>query len=330
MTTTETTDTTTDLELRPPSLPTVADFDPAEVKALVETYSAFDPSLDIEQALEMTLGEGAEIKLGDLTRIKVPSAEITDLMVPDPDRPGKLKAVDKLIGIPVGQTSRRSYWISDQVTGAAPDCSSRDMKFGVGTYGPGSEANPTGECAKCPMNVPGSANKGTMAAACKEQKLVFLLSGEEILPYMLIVPPGSLQNHKGFGMTLFKSKVWGYARGGTDEKGKPIKGSAWQQVEVSIGLDQTSNKVGQAYNQLTFDIHRKLTPTEQAVVDTYSRFVEGLIEVQADQLDAVSAEAAAANGGATTPGLDDLDDEGLPEDDVPAPKAGTSRAPKGR
>lgn len=318
--------TTTDLELSAPALPSVRDFDPAEVAKLVEGYSAFDPDMDIELALEATLGDGAEIRLSDLTRIKVPASEITDLMVPDPERDGKLKPVDELIGIPVGQASRRSYWASKEVTGAAPDCSSRDLKIGVGAFGPGSEGNPTGECAKCPMAAFGSAGTGTNASACKEQRLLFLLSGDEILPYMIVVPPGSLQAHKKFGMDLFKGKLHGYVRGGTDHRGKPVRGSAWSQVEVKIGLEQDRNKVGQAYNKLTFGIHRRLTATEQIVVDAYSRFVEDLIAKQADQLDNLTGDGDAPGMPAAV--TDGYDDEGLPEDDVEIP--GKAKGKSGR
>lgn len=320
MTTTES--PTTDLELRAPAaIPSIRDLPGGVPELLGKGYVAFDPTMDISEALEMALGPGVEIRIGDLDRLKVPADGINGFMVPDPDT-GKDRLVDELIGIPVGIDARRSYWISSEVTGAAPDCYSRDLKIGVGVYGPGSEGNPAGTCATCPMAAIGSANKGTAASACKEQKLIFLLSGDVILPYMLIVPPGSLQNFKGFGMTLFKRRVRGHERG-VDATGKPQFGSAWSACEIRVTLERDQNKVGQRYNKLSFAINRRLDPDEQAVVDLYARFMEGLIASQADQIDAV-AEDTAANPGGTTEAAG-YDDEGLPEDDVPAPKA-----PKGR
>lgn len=322
--TTADTGTSTDLELRAPAIPSIRDL-PGGVPALLsQGYVAFDPTMDIAEALEMALGPGVEIRVGDLDRLKVPADGINGFMVPDPDT-GKDTLVDELVGIPVGLDARRSYWVSDQANGSAPDCQSRDLKIGVGMYGPGSEGNPTGECGRCPMAAIGSANKGTAASACKEQKLVFLLSGDVILPYMLIVPPGSLQNFKAFGMTLFKRRVRGVERG-VDATGKPQFGSAWSAVEIAVSLEKDQNKVGQKYNKLAFRINRRLEPDEQAVVDLYARFMEGVIASQADQLDAVAADAADVNGGGAV-ATDGLDDEGLPEDDVPAPP---SKASKGR
>lgn len=318
------TSTTTDLELRAPSgPPSIRDLPGGVPAALQEAYPAFDPHMDLSEALEMALGPGVEVRLGDLTRLKVPADGINGFMVPDPDT-GKDRLVDELIGIPVGMASRRSYWVSSEVTGAAPDCSSRDLRVGLGMYGPGSEANPTGECAKCPMAAIGSANKGTAASACKEQRLLFLLTGDELLPYMMIVPPGSLQNHKQFGMTLFKRRVRGADRG-VNETGKPMHGSSWSAVEIRVSLEKDQNKVGQKYNKLAFTVNRRLDPDELAVVDLYARYVETLIEEQADTLDVVTADEAANPGGtADTAGYDE---EGFPEDDVPAP---STKGTKGR
>lgn len=318
--------TTTDLELRAPSgPPSLRDLPGGVPETLQAAYpDAFDPDMDIAEALEMAGVD--QIRLSDLTRVKVPAAEFDDLMVPDPERDGKLKPVDELVGLVVGMTARRSYWQSKQVTGAAPDCSSRDLKVGDGMYGPGSEGNPTGECAKCPMAAFGSANTGTNASACKEQKLIFLLTGEELLPYMLVVPPGSLQNHKGFGMKLFKARVKGATRDDVvDDKGRPGRGSAWSAVELGVKLEKDQNKAGERYNKLTFRINRRLDADELAVVDLYARFVEGLIQEQADALDTVTGNADAP--GMIGSAADGIDDEGFPEDDVvvPAAKGKSSR-----
>ena len=328
MTTAADTGTSTDLELRAPAIPSIRDL-PNGVPALLEQgYVAFDPTMDLAEALEMTLGPGVEIRVGDLDRLKVPAAEISGFMVPDPDT-GKDTLVTELIGIPVALDARRSYWVSSEANGSAPDCYSRDLKVGIGMYGPGSEANPSGECKACPMSQIGSANKGTAASACKEQKLIFLLSGDVILPYMLIVPPGSLQNFKAFGMTLFKRRVRGHERGTVDPTtGRPQFGSAWSAVELAITLEKNQNKVGQKYNQLAFKINRRLDPDELAVVDLYARFMEGVIASQADQLDNVGDDSDAP--GMATASAAGYDDEGLPEDDVELPTARGAKGKSGR
>lgn len=300
---------------------------------LLEKYPALNPDLDLEELLEDALGPGGELRLSDLTRIKVPAAELDRLMVPDEN--GRSAPVDSLRGIPVAQTSRRSWWADRNPSGKPPDCSSRDLENGVGVYGVGSELNPSGKCADCPMSAPGSAptdpgKTPTMASACKEQRLLFLLTDRELLPLMIVVPPGSLPNHKQFGVTLAKQAVLGPVRPelGLSPKGRPMRASAWLAVEIELALDQKTNPAGNAYNMITFNRVRKLTGEEMEVISSYGRYIDGLIVKQAEALDAVGAEAVGGNGGA--PVDVEYDDDGMPTDEVDVEGLTGKAAGKGR
>lgn len=302
---------------------------PAISEEFALSYPALSPDIDIDAALREALGEGAQIRLSDLTRIKVPSSELDRIMVPD--ETGRPQPVDELVVVPVGMTARRSWWVEDVPSGKAPDCSSRDLITGVGRFGINSAENPSGKCETCPMAVPGSANKGTMASACKEQRLLFLLSGEELLPYVLVVPPASLtgpEQFHGYGITLFKKGVRGYLRG-YDEMGVEVRGLSWSGVELGISLAQDVNKAGQRYNKLKFRTVRKLNSAERQHVDLVARFVEKLIEQQAKDLDLVQQETAgnfAADRSAEHD--EDLTDDGAPLDDLDdevTPSAGRKR-----
>jgi hypothetical protein len=298
--------------------------------AMIEKYPALNPELDLTELLEGALGPGGEINLSDLTKIKVPSAELKRPMVPDED--GELVPVAELVAMPVAQMSRRSYWTSDDPSGQPPDCASNDLETGVGLYGKGSELHPTGDCATCPMSQRGSANKGTQGSACKEQRLVFVLTDRELLPLMVVVPAGSLQNHKKFGIGLAKRGVLGPARpdlGTNPRTGKALRGSAWLSVEIGLGLEQDTNPNGQDYNKWTFRQVRKLPPPELAVVAAYGRYIDELISKQADRL-AETMDSAAANptgeseAGTATGAAPQFDADDFPDDDVEVPASSGS------
>lgn len=291
--------------------------------AMIERFPALNPELDMADLLEDALG-GGELKLSDLTKLKVPSAELKRLMVPDED--GEPQPVAELVGIPVAQTARRSWWSDPQPSGKAPECSSNDLIHGVGTYGPDSAENPSGLCENCPMAQQGSMTliapqRGeTKASACKEQRLLFLLTDRELLPLMVIIPPGSLPNHKEFGVSLAKRGILGPTRPelGLNERGRAKRASQWLAVEVALTLEQKTNPAGQDYNMIKFKQVRKLTPGEQEVISVYGLYFDNMIAKQADSLTDVAAEAAGGSSSTARDGVIDVDDEDLIDDvDIP-------------
>lgn len=303
--------------------------------SLIENYPAVNPNLDLADLLEGALGPGGKLRLGDLTRVKVPSAELTRLMVPDED--GEAEPIAELRGIPVAMTSRRSWWPDTKPAGKPPECSSRDLEHGVGKYGPDSEENPTGLCANCPMSQIGSMklidpSREGNASACKEQRLIFVLTDRELLPLMMVVPAGSLQNHKRFGVGLAKRGVLGPVRPelGTSATGRPQRAAAWLAVEVGFSLERKVNDGGQDYNAMIFKQVRKLSPQEAEVISVYGLQIDEMIREQADVLDGVAAEAATPPDSATDSAAGtEFDADGMPVDEVDLTGVG-GKGSKGR
>jgi len=284
--------------------------------AFVEKYPALDVDVDIQELLAETMGPGGDLNLGNLTRIKVPPAEFKSWMVPDDD--GESVPAKTVTGVPVALISRRSMWHSDVPSGSAPDCRSNDLEHGVGAFGEGSERNPTGLCTDCPMAVRGSANKGTQASKCKEQRVIFLLTGD-LLPVMVVIPPGSLPNFKSFAAFLFKKAVRGVKRGDGSVS------SAWLRLEVELGLERDTNPAGQEYNKTTFKIARRLEPVEVERVSAYGQWVDGLIAAQEDAIGEI------IEGGDAPPSVDvPFDAAGLPVDEVDLNGATAGGRAKGR
>lgn len=284
--------------------------------AFVEKYPALDVDVDIKELLAETMGPGGDLNLGNLTRVKVPPGEFKSWMVPDDD--GESVPAKTVTGIPVALVSRRSMWHSDEPSGQAPDCRSNDLEHGVGAFGEGSERNPTGLCTDCPMAARGSAGKGTQASKCKEQRVVFLLTGD-LLPVMVVIPPGSLPNFKNFAAFMFKKAVRGFRRPDGSAS------SAWLRLEVELGLERDTNPKGQEYNKATFKIARRLDPEEVERVSAYGQWVDGLIAAQEDMVASIMEDG----GDAPAPDVP-FDPEGLPVDEVDLGTTAAGGGAKGR
>lgn len=136
----------------------------------------------------------------DLERIKMPAGGGRAWDIPDEP------PVAVLEGVIVSWHTARSFWFrslddSDETT--PPDCASMDGQLGNGEFGPGSQGNPSGECAVCPMNAYGSG--GANSKACKEQRQLFLLQPGSVLPLVVSLPPTSLAPFRKY-MTRLASK----------------------------------------------------------------------------------------------------------------------------
>lgn len=277
-----------------------------------DKYPAFREDVDIDELMAETMGEGRTLRVQDLTMIKVPSADASKVfMIPD-ENGNKAPAAKGISGIPVAWTERRSYWESEDVTGAPPDCTSdADMKYGRGAFGPGSTENPNGLCSECPMAQRGSAGTGTAASKCKEQRMLFLLTDDEVFPYVVIFPPASLGNFTKFGAFLAKKGRRGPQRpelGPDPVTGRPMRASAWLTCEVTLQLAQDTNSKGVAYNAITIEQVRKLDPAEVEWVNAYGRTIDQMIVQREEAMDdllgrsgADAGDKGAASGMTTDP-----------------------------
>lgn len=137
----------------------------------------------VQAVIEANLGAD-EISPNDLVKVKVPSGGgmVWEIRGIDGD-----EATKEIVGVVVLRKDIRAYW-STRGMGSPPDCSSSDCVTGFG--------NPGGECRTCrfaqygsAINEQGEQGKGQ---ACKQNKLLFMLRKDDMLPIIVYVPPSSL------------------------------------------------------------------------------------------------------------------------------------------
>jgi hypothetical protein len=136
------------------------------------------------------------------------------------------------------------------------------------------------------MNQFGSAQKGR-GKACKEMRLVFMLMGEGMLPFVVVLPPTSIPTLKKY-LTRLSNKGVKYTR-----------------VITSLGLTEAQNKDGIKFAQATFAVAKGkddkaivLDAASFAHVEEYSKSLQTAFEqAQAEftvTSDDYKADAAAA------------------------------------
>jgi len=170
------------------------------------------PGSDLAEIISENIGEGGISPL-DLDRVRIPAGGGTSWEVPSLEG---TEAVKELEGIVIAWSGPRVYWsvgLDDRDDGevGAPDCYSDDGKVGIGMFGAGSEGNPTGSCGDCPMAQWGSKDPDPTvkagAPACREQRLLYLLRPDSLLPMIVVLPPTSIRPFRGYMMRLSNAAV---------------------------------------------------------------------------------------------------------------------------
>lgn len=176
-----------------------------EEKALTEYKPEQFAIMEMEQEeLDMILEEnlgGDSLKVSDLTRVNVPAGggKIWTFDTVDGEFEGK-----ELTGIIIMTKIVRSYWETDfneSGGGSAPDCFSLNGKDGVGEVADSCG----GKCKACPMNEFGSGKNGK-GRACKESRLIFMLTKDDILPLVIKAPVMSLNNARQYLVQLMSRR----------------------------------------------------------------------------------------------------------------------------
>ena len=168
-----------------------------QVPAILADYRLFDT--EAMAIYQENLGD-EPLQLSDLVRVKVPAGGATAWEVPTLE--GDDESVKEIQGIIVADRYTRAYW-QDEFSGAKvrPDCSSNDGKFGNG--------DPGGMCATCPMAQFGSSTnpKSPNSQACKKVHLLFVMTPGNNVPYVIPVPPGSLQSVRKYLLGLSSKNI---------------------------------------------------------------------------------------------------------------------------
>ena len=220
---------------------------PAKEESTEITTSGFAAVTDVNFS-KMMAEEFSGLDLS-FDRIKIPSGGALSFEVPsdDPDRP---EVVQEFSAVILYHHPLLVYY-KDKWTGGnlPPDCSSFDAEYG--------EGDPSGECARCPLNEFGTGENGSKA--CKARRRLYLLREGEMFPMILSLPTLSLKPFTKYLMHL-------YSKGGRESNS----------VVTLFSLNKAVNSSGQPYSQAAFSVDRSLRPEEKMIINTISSQVKAL------------------------------------------------------
>lgn len=196
------------------------------------------------QAIQANLG-GQKISMFDLDKLSIPSGggiafEVNTLE-------GDTDSVKEVSGIIIAFRDTRSYWAKDyeETGGTPPDCQSEDMVTGRG--------DPGGDCSRCPYSQFGSAKGGDAdGQACKQSRVMLLLTPDSILPYLVSAPPTSLKMMRKYFVSTLAAA-----------------GLRYCDVVTRFSLEADKNKSGVKYSKLVAGVERRLIKDEIAQVGKY-------------------------------------------------------------
>ncbi len=220
----------------------------AKAKA-VDTIKSEFAVLDMEQEelqeiFDVNL-QGENLSQGDLERIVMPSGKTRAWTIPGIEGDEHL---ENFTGIIVAWKKARAYW-KDKYSGAGepPDCRSDDGQIGQGT--------PGGLCRDCPL----SMWQDDEQPLCTDQRILFILFPDNILPYMMVVPPTSIVPLRRYLLGLFNRRVKHYG------------------VKTKFFLNPATNPNGMDYSKIGLEIEDTLTPEETMKLAVYNENIRQLI-----------------------------------------------------
>ena len=167
---------------------------------------------DLLEVIESNIGDAA-INERSLDRVKMPSGGSITWSVPTLEGDQDTKEIQ---GVIVYSKLIRNYWQTsyDESDGKeTPDCTSPDSRqaFPPGEFTPPASPHPDGgfACDTCALAQFGSAKVGG-GQACQQRRLIFLLTQDDILPFVVSLSPTSLKAASDYMMRLTRggSPYW--------------------------------------------------------------------------------------------------------------------------
>ena len=192
-----------------------------------------DPQ-ELLDVVRTNVGDGS-IGAFDLDRIPLPTGGSTTWEYDTIDGEETTKA---LVGVLVGHRVARAFWKesgADAKLGVPPDCRSDDAVIGIGL--------PGGSCEECPLAKFESAPDGR-GQACKQGRMLFLITNDVLLPYVVVATPSSLQNMKKYLLRLSAHAVRYY------------------HVVTKLELEKKENPDGKPFAYLSKDEAEETTDAE--------------------------------------------------------------------
>ena len=223
-------------------------------------YQVMTQAEDLRDIIEANVGDS--LSQFDLDRITMPAGGALSWTVPTLDGEESVKALE---GIIVHWKEPRAYWAAsfeDAGGGSPPDCSSEDSVLGRGMFGPGSEHNPSGECAECPMSQYGSKPGDSNAQACKQMRVLFMVQPESLLPQAVMLPPTSIRPMKRYFLRLAS-------------KAMPFYG-----VVTRLELERATSGGGIKYSVVKPSVASQLEPEAAARIRHYGDGLKAVLDSQ--------------------------------------------------
>jgi len=200
-------------------------------------YALIERREELKQLLVSNLGND-QIRAFDLDRVRVPSGGGKSWMMPTLE--GE-KAIPEINGIVLHWKPKRAYWSQEITQGeTAPECKSEDGVLGFGT--------PGGQCNECPYSKWGSGKNG--GQRCKLMRFLFMVTPQDLLPFIVIIPPTSVDPIRKYFMRLIS------------------KGLRYYSVETKLRLVEYKNAQGIKYSRVDPIMGRMIDPdTVKSVED---------------------------------------------------------------
>lgn len=160
---------------------------------------------DLLETIRSNIGD-AQINERNLDRVKMPSGGSITWSVPTLDGDVDTK---ELVGVVIYSKLVRAYWTTSYDEGEGndvPDCSSPDSTH---AYPPNAEFTPPADqhpdggfaCSTCALAKFGSGDGGR-GQACQQRRLLFMLTQNDVLPFVVSLSPTSLKAASDYMLRL--------------------------------------------------------------------------------------------------------------------------------
>lgn len=198
-------------------------------------------------------------------RIKIPAGGGLAYEIPGDD-PGSPDNAKEFCAVILYHHPINSYY-KEKFTGGnnPPDCSSLDGKHGIV-----SETGECKDCQACQFAKFGSGENGGMA--CKQKRRMYLLREGEMLPIIMTLPTGSLNEFTKYVTRLV------------------TRGMKANHVVTKFTLKRAQNSTGINYSQVICAMERLLSPEEKHNIAAMTEQVKLI----ASKVSVVETEAEAA------------------------------------
>lgn len=234
-----------------------SDIVPAEQYSIIQSTSA-----ELQEILSDNLG-ATGLSRFDLDRIKVPAGGGLQFDIPTLEGETQSATYE---GIIVHWQEPRAYWahsFEESGGGSPPSCSSSDGVIGDGEFGAGSEHNPSGECAKCPMSQWGSAGGDRKGQACKQIRVLYAVRPDSMLPDTIVCPPTSIKPMRQYFLRLAGRSIPFYS------------------VITKLELERTKSGDGITYSRLKPSVAGRLDLEAAAKAKQYGDAIRSAVSTRA-------------------------------------------------